>query len=630
MLFSQNDIDNLPIVESELAKKILSQKINLNTINYDLKYHKLDLNLDPEEAFISGTITSHFLALEDLDQITFDLSDNMEVETVIHLGSNSNLDFIQNSNDEVIIDLPSTQDQGVLDSISISYSGNPVSSGFGSFEQSSHNGDPVIWTLSEPYGAKGWWPCKQDLNDKIDSIDVFINTPIYNSDIEDYVAVSNGIEISQEINEDIKTTHFKHNYPIPAYLIAVAVTNYEVYSHEVDNNGNPFEIVNYVYPENLSSAQNQTLITVDIMNFFSEKFEEYPFSDEKYGHAEFGWGGGMEHTTVSFMGNFSRGLIAHELAHQWFGNKITCGSWQDIWLNEGFATYLSGLVIENLDGDDAFNSWKQQKVNSITSQLYGSVYVPAQDTLTVGRIFSGRLSYNKGSMVLHMLRTKLGDDLFFESLQNYLSTPEFAYGYAVSSDFISSVEATSEMNLTEFFNDWLFNEGYPSYSAQWEQPASELQIILSQSTSHESVDFFEGLITVRVIGDSGEVLDLVLEHNYNNQIYINDVGFNVSSLEINPNYNVVSKNNFAVNLSLNSFSINEELKIYPNPTKSNIEIKKPYSLKISNIELYNINGQLVSNYNYSKNLQLESLSQGQYFLKFYSNSGIIYKALIIN
>ena len=630
MLFSQNDIDNLPIIESELAKKILSQKINLNTINYDLKYHKLDLNLDPEEAFISGTITSHFLALEDLDQITFDLSDNMQVESVIYLATNANLGFTQNSNDEVIIDLPSTQDQGVLDSISISYSGNPVSSGFGSFEQSSHNGDPVIWTLSEPYGAKGWWPCKQDLNDKIDSIDVFINTPIYNSDIEDYVAVSNGIEISQEINEDIKTTHFKHNYPIPAYLIAVAVTNYEVYSHEVDNNGNPFDIVNYVYPENLSSAQNQTLITVDIMNFFSEKFEEYPFSDEKYGHAEFGWGGGMEHTTVSFMGNFSRGLIAHELAHQWFGNKITCGSWQDIWLNEGFATYLSGLVIENLDGDDAFNSWKQQKVNSITSQLYGSVYVPAQDTLTVGRIFSGRLSYNKGSMVLHMLRTKLGDDLFFESLQNYLSTPEFAYGYAVSSDFISSVEATSEINLTEFFNDWLFNEGYPSYSAQWEQPASELQIILSQSTSHESVDFFEGLITVRVIGDSGEVLDLVLEHNYNNQIYINDVGFNVSSLEINPNYNVVSKNNFAVNLSLNSFSINEELKIYPNPTKSNIEIKKPYSLKISNIELYNINGQLVSNYNYSKNLQLESLSQGQYFLKFYSNSGIIYKALIIN
>ena len=627
--FSQNNIDDLTNAESEFAQKILSQKINLNTINYDLKYHKLDLDLNPEDAFISGVITSHFLALQDLEQITFDLSDNMQVESVIYLATNASLAFTQNSNDEVIIDLPNIQNQGVLDSVSISYSGNPVSSGFGSFEQSTHDGNPIIWTLSEPYGAKGWWPCKQDLNDKIDSIDVFINTPLYNPNNEDYVAVSNGLEISQVINENIKTTHFKHNYPIPAYLIAVAVTNYQVYSHEVNNNGNPFEIVNYVYPEDFSSAQNQTLITVEIMNFFSEKFEEYPFANEKYGHAQFGWGGGMEHTTISFMGGFSRGLIAHELAHQWFGNKITCGSWQDIWLNEGFATYLSGLVIEHLDGESSFNSWKQQKVNSITSQTSGSVYVPAEDTLSVNRVFSSRLSYNKGSMVLHMLRQKIGDDLFFESLQNYLSEPDFSYGYAVSSEFISSVEATTEQDLNEFFDDWLFKEGYPSYSASWEQPASELQIILSQSTSHESVDFFEGLIKIRVFGDSGEVIDLVLDHNYNEQIFINEVGFNVSSIEINPDFDVVSKNNSTINLSTESNLINKELIIYPNPTSSNIEIKKPNSLKINNIELFNINGQLVSTYKYSETLELRGLNQGQYFFKFHSKQGNIYKSLIV-
>ena len=564
IFFSQNNIDDLSNSESEFAKKILSQKINLNTANYDLKYHRLDLDLDPEEAFISGVITSHFLALEDLNQITFDLSDNMQVQSVIHLNSNANLGFTQTSTDELVIEFQSIQSQGTLDSISVSYSGNPVSSGFGSFEQSNHDGDPIIWTLSEPYGAKGWWPCKQDLNDKIDSIDVYINTPLYNPDNEDYIAVSNGLEISQEINNNIKTTHFKHNYPIPAYLIAVAVTNYEVYSHQVSNNGNPFEIVNYVYPEDFSSAQQQTLVTVDIMDFFTEKFEEYPFSNEKYGHAQFGWGGGMEHTTVSFMGGFSRGLIAHELAHQWFGNKITCGSWQDIWLNEGFATYLSGLIIEHLDGESSFNSWKQQKVNSITSQTYGSVYVPAQDTLTVGRVFSGRLSYNKGSMVLHMLRQKIGDDLFYESLQDYLSNPQFSYGYANSNDFISSVEQTTEMELSEFFDDWLFNEGYPSYVAEWGQPSSELQIILSQQSSHESVDFFEGLIKIRVFGDSGEELDLLLDHSYNSQIFINELDFNVSSIEINPDFDVISKNNFIV-LSSEAPEINNKLVIYPNP-----------------------------------------------------------------
>ena len=628
MFFSQDNIDDLLNSESELAKKILSQKINVNTINYDLKYHKLDINLDPEQAFISGTITSHFLALDDLNQITFDLSDNMQVESVTHLSTNTNLNYTQNSDDELVIDLVQLQSQGTLDSLSVTYSGNPVSSGFGSFEQSYHNGDPIVWTLSEPYGAKGWWPCKQDLNDKIDSIDVYINTPVYNSDNEEYISASNGLEISQSYNDDIKTTHFRHNYPIPAYLIAVAVTNYEIYSHEVSNNGNPFEIVNYVYPEDFSTAQEQTLVTVDIMDFFTEKFEEYPFSNEKYGHAQFGWGGGMEHTTVSFMGNFSRGLIAHELAHQWFGNKITCGSWQDIWLNEGFATYLSGLVIEHLDGESSFKSWKQQKVNSITSQTYGSVYVPAEDTLTVNRVFSGRLSYNKGSMVLHMLRQKIGEDLFYESLQNYLSDPDFSYGYASSNDFISSVEQTTEMELSEFFDDWLFNEGYPSYTAEWGQPSSELQIILNQESSHESVDFFEGLITIRVFGDSGEELDLTLDHNYNNQIFIYELDFNVSSIEVNPEFDVISKNNLVL-LSSEIPEVNNKLVIYPNPTRSNIEIKKPYFLKINNIELYNINGQLISTYSYSKNLELGTLNQGQYFLKFDSESGNIYKSLIV-
>ena len=256
----------------------------------------------------------------------------------------------------------------MLDSLTISYSGNPISSGFGSFEQGTHNGDPVIWTLSEPYGAKGWWPCKQDLNDKIDMIDVYITTPQYNASNEEYIAVSNGLEQSQVVNGNNKTTHFKHQYPIPAYLIAIAVTNYEVYSHEVANNGNPFDVVNYVYPEDLAYAQANTGVTVDIMDLFTNLFEEYPYASEKYGHAQFGWGGGMEHTTVSFMGGFSRGLIAHELAHQWFGNKVTCGSWQDIWLNEGFATYLSGLVIEDFDGLPSFRSWRVGKVDHITSE----------------------------------------------------------------------------------------------------------------------------------------------------------------------------------------------------------------------------------------------------------------------
>src|SRR5690554_4766727 len=401
--FSQNHyLDEISEAEAKSASGHFAPQRNMNTGNYDLKYARLELNVNPTQAYISGKVTSHFEAKENMSSIVFELVDNMTVSEVKQRGVS--LSFTQNSNDEVVITLPQIQNQGVLDSLSISYSGNPISSGFGSFEIATHQGDPVLWTLSEPFGAKAWWPCKQDLIDKIELLDVYLTTPRYNPSNEEYIAVSNGLEINQTVNGNNKTTHFRHQYPIPAYLVAIAVTNYSVYSHTVANNGNPFEIVNYVYPEDLSYVQTQTPVTVDIMNLFTNLFEEYPFANEKYGHAQFGWGGGMEHTTVSFMGSFGRNLIAHELAHQWFGDKVTCGSWKDIWLNEGFATYLSGLVVENLDGNNFFVNWKQSLNNSITSQSGGAVYLSDTDTLNVSRIFSSRLSYNKGAMVTHMLR----------------------------------------------------------------------------------------------------------------------------------------------------------------------------------------------------------------------------------
>lgn len=158
-----------------------------------------------------------------MSQITFDLADNMVVSQVLQRGNP--LTYSQNSNDELVINLPVTQNTGVLDSLTISYSGNPISSGFGSFEVNTHSGKPILWTLSEPYGAKGWWPCKQDLIDKVDNIDVYITSPIVNPDGDEYVAVSNGLEMGQVINGTNKTTHYRHQYPIPAYLIAIAVTN---------------------------------------------------------------------------------------------------------------------------------------------------------------------------------------------------------------------------------------------------------------------------------------------------------------------------------------------------------------------------------------------------------------------
>ncbi|MCZ4317784.1 M1 family aminopeptidase [Aequorivita viscosa] len=625
--FSQNfQSEDISEAEAKAATGWFGKPVNMNTGNYDLKYHRLEFTVDPAQAFITGTVTSHFVAKEDLTTVTFELVDNMTVSQVTQRGTP--ISFAQNNDDEVVITLPQMQTQGVLDSLSVSYSGNPVSSGFGSFETDTHNGDPVMWTLSEPFGAKAWWPCKQDLNDKIDMIDVYITTPRFNPSNEEYVAVANGLELSQTINGSTKTTHFRHQYPIPAYLIAIAVTNYSVYSHTVANNGNPFEIINYVYPEDLAYAQSRTPVTVDIMNLFSNLFEPYPYASEKYGHAQFGWGGGMEHTTVSFMGSLGRGLIAHELAHQWFGDKVTCGSWQDIWLNEGFATYLSGLVVEDFDGDADFRSWRQDKISSITNYTDGSVYIPAQDTTSVNRIFSSRLTYNKGAMVLHMLRKKLGDAVFYQGLKDYLADPELAYGYAKTGDLIRNMEAASGANLSEFFDDWVYGEGYPRYTIQWNQVESgSMNVKISQTQSHSSVSYFEAPVPLRINGTQGEVLDIVLDNTTNNQTYQPTVNFEVRNVNFDPEYDIISKNNNVV-LSNEDFVLEHQIVFYPNPTSGIINLEKPASLNVKKVEVFNALGQVLYSEAFSGTVDVSKFANGILFLRLETSEGIINKTIV--
>ncbi|WP_339659542.1 M1 family aminopeptidase [uncultured Polaribacter sp.] len=616
------DVFSISEAEAKSADKKIHFKANTNTSNYDITYHKLEFSVDPTVASISGKVTTTFTALQNMNSVTFDLDENMTVSAVTENGNA--LTFSQNTDDELIINLQNTLNQGKSTSISITYSGNPTSNGFGSFEVNTHNGTPILWTLSEPYGALGWWPCKQDLNDKIDAIDVYITTP------QQYVAVSNGLEQSAIVTADKKTTHFKHQYPIPAYLIAIAVTNYETYSHTVSNNGNPFPILNYVYPESLTSAQNSTGITVDIMNHFIDLFGNYPFENEKYGHAQFGWGGGMEHTTVSFMGGFSRDLIAHELAHQWFGNKITCGSWKDIWLNEGFATFLTGLSIEKLDGETAYKNWRSSKINSITSLQNGAVYLSDVDTTSVGRIFNSRLSYNKGAMVLHMLRKKLGDINFFQGLKNYISDPDLAYSYAKTPDLIAHLETVSNLELYEFFNDWIYNQGYPTYNLEWNQQNSNtINITLNQTQSDASVSFFEANVPVRVNGTNGEILDLILDNKSNNETFVESVSFLVSSVDFDPETHLISKNNTVVLTTDNQVIASEKLELFPNPVHDFLTIKPTNNLTILTSTIYTLLGKKILE---TKNTQLNlsQLKAGIYIIKVDTNSGILHKKIIKN
>jgi hypothetical protein len=612
--------------------KLMEEKMDFRaspfTQNYDLKYHRMEWMIDPGEYFIAGTVTTYFVPIEDdFNEISFDLATVLDVSEVLYHGQT--LNFQQLSGNQLKISLPNPLSQGQLDSVSITYEGEPPSSGFGSFGQGTHNGVPALWTLSEPYGAKDWWPCKQDLVDKIDSIDVYVRTP------DAYRAASNGLLVGEWAEGNDKVYHWKHRYPIPAYLIAIAVTNYEVYSDFVQvDGGDDIEVLNYVFPEDLNYAQNSTGATVACMELFNDLYGLYPFAEEKYGHAQFGWGGGMEHQTMSFMGGFSHGLQAHELAHQWFGDKVTCGSWADIWLNEGFATYSEGLTYNYGLTSYNFKNWVKSKIDHVTSQPDGSVYV--YDTTNVGRIFSGRLSYSKGAMLLHMLRWKLGDDDYFQALRNYLNDPELAFGYARTNDLQYHLEAVSGQDLNEFFDDWLYGEGYPSYTITWGQDElNKVYVEIAQTTSHSSVDFFEMPVPILFEGIFEDSL-VVLNNTAFGQGFQFDLPFEINKVTFDPDYWIVSKGNTVQEVFVSSnekLDVSETLQLFPNPAKDQLWVKVTGAQELPNAyELLSLNGQRVDagNWNSSFNfIDVSQLQPGHYLARFTFENGVAVKKFVV-
>lgn len=626
--FVCKDLSTIIQQEQQQGEQLLNFRVNELTQNYDLKYLRMELNLNPDVAFISGKITSYFTTKEAaVDAINFDFRDNMQVQQVTYHGISLNWTL---AGDNLHIELPAPLALGTFDSITIAYEGFPESVGFGAFETGNHNGTPVLWTLSEPYGAKTWWPCKQDLNDKIDSIDVIVKTDA------GYRVASNGLLVSEQTIGNEKIYHWKHRYPIPAYLIAVAVTNYAEYSEKMAlNNGDSLLLQHYIYPENLAGYIPQLQKTKEFILLFDQIFGTYPFSEEKYGHAQFGWGGGMEHQTMSFMGGFSDNLIAHELAHQWFGDKVTCGSWQDIWLNEGFATYLNGLIYDFLGSQQDWHNWIANQINYVTSQPGGSVWVP--DTTNVGRIFNGRLSYAKGAMLLHMLRWQLGDDNFFQAIRNYLNDPQLAYGYARTADLQYHLEQQSGQQLTEFFDDWFYGEGFPSYNIVGEAlPGQKLKITAWQSTSHPSVDFFEMPIPVLVKGSAEDTL-LILNHQYNGQEFFFDLGFPATEIQFDPDLWILSANNSAT-LTITQTSDEPAwagaLSLWPNPSSNQLSLEvHNHSPALKGVEIASTDGKVLLRLDattFPVVVNIEQLPPGAYLCSIFSHDGAVVRKFVKN
>ena len=616
LISAQNEAENKSFIDKEIGKyqKMINFNVNPNTLNYDLKYQRMDVSLDPAVLFISGSVTSHFLPNAEMSSIYFDFTDQIPVSQVQYHGVNMN--FQQLATKELKIDFPAAIPANSLDSLTINYAGVPDNSERTYFYVQTHNGSPVLATLSEPYGPQTWFPTKQSMNDKIDEFDLKITTP------DSYSVGSNGKLMSENlISGNKKTSFWRTQYPTAAYLIALSIGNFNKTSDVIGTSSFPY--LNYLYQD--TSANQAVLDNIEwgktAMNIFEEYFGPYPFSNEKYGHVEIAINGAaIEHQTMSGMNSFAKSTVAHELSHQWFGDKITCGSWNEAWLNEGFATFAEHVVFEkNLMTSAEFLAHLSNQINTITSFPNGKIYVDDANLGNIATVFSGRLTYVKGGFVLRMIKWILGDDIFYQMIKDYVANPNFAYKYATTEDFKNQILVSTGKDFTEFFNDWIYGEGYPSYQIKWNQTAANqnIKLKISQTQSDPSVSFFEMPLPIKVTGTNGEIAELVLNNTSNDQIFSEPISFEVANVEFNKTLEIIEKNStvtFDAALATNSI-VKEEIVLFPNPVKNELNFKG--ITKVSGYEIYSVEGKLIKKGNYTpaSSMNISTLNTGNYIIK---------------
>lgn len=537
---------------------------------YDIHFYDITLEVSNTatsvngNVFIEGTVIS-----AGMDTFWFELKDNLTIDSVYVNGIKRNTIIRQNN--VVLVPLPATIPQQETVNTRIWYGGVAQQAGFFSGLSTGFSntwGVNVSWTLSEPFSAPDWLPCKQDLWDKIDSIN-------FNGIATNPNKVGSLGLLTSIVPMAGNKTRFewKTRYPTAFYLIAFAVTNYAEYisyAKPAALAGDSILIQHWVYnatnSSNVSAVnfyKNQLDATNDMMDVFSDLFCLYPFWEEKYGHMQSAMGGGMEHQTMSTMGGFGQDLTAHELIHQWFGDYITCATWSDIWLNEGFASYGEYLYRQFGVSQSSADSWMTSAHNS-ARQPTGSVYVPAGSS--VNRIFSGSLTYKKGGSVMHMLRWEMeNDSLFFKGLNDYLVAK--ANDVSTTDELRQILETSSGLTLQPFFEDWVYGEGFPTYNVRWNQIDSTVFVEVNQTTSSPVTPLFRNKVPVRlVIGGTTRTLRVDPTQGVNRF----QVSGNVTAAQLDPS-NIILKGttssisrNTNLGLSVADLEI-LSFKLYPNP-----------------------------------------------------------------
>ncbi len=608
--------------ESKSERQIINNQDRSNTLNlsqialtelYDVHFYKLDLNVERTTRDLSGIVEIHATVTRSgLNTVLFELHEDLTINSIVINGVNST--FIRNGS-AVSVSVNLAMGDNFI--VSVDYGGTPPVNGWGErgvFNDFSQYGDQVTFTRSQPFSSYRWWPCKQSLTDKADSIYVYLTTDSTNK--------AGSIGLLTDV-ADLGNGKFRYEwqstYPIDYYLVSYSVAEYIDYSVYANPAGatNPILIQNFIYdsPQFLTDFQPYIDTTIDFLEYFSDLYGMYPFENEKYGHCIAPMNGGMEHQTMTTQGSFNTSLTAHELAHQWFGNNVTCESWSDIWLSEGFATYSSCLIEEEFG--TGIGACMADIHANVKLGPDGSVWV--EDTLNRSSIFNWRLTYQKGAAIIHTLRFLINDDTVFSNiLKTYQN--QFSGGTARLDDFKNIAENESGLDLTNFFNEWYYGEGFPNYSIEYTQTGTGTIIKVSHTGSWPFVTpTFTNDIELKFIGSG--MTQIVYRVPITGNVTYHFIPFTASIFNI-----IIDPNNWIVNdfgtvtenpdiVSVEMFS-NTEFKYYPNPFINKISFFSDIS---GDIGVYTIDGKKLKSIwiNQGTNeVDLSDLNSGQYIITF--------------
>ncbi|MCK4236218.1 MAG: M1 family metallopeptidase, partial [Candidatus Krumholzibacteria bacterium] len=472
---------------------------------FDVLHYELDIAFNTSTQAVEGNVKAVVKSLTDsLHSVDLDADNVLTIYSVSEVGGGP-LPWTRPSG-LVSISLDPGLASGEQIEIEITYGGNPTSSPEAGLFYSSYAGNPIIYSLSEPWSARTWWPCKDYPDDKA-TFDIYLSVPsaLFATSNGDYIGSNDEMHWGQSY----KRYHWQESYAMAPYLASIAASVYvRLDDYFVYAPGETMPVTHYVYPLLVTAATEDLNITVPMLEFLSSIYGLYPFTDEKYGVALCSIGGGMEHQTLTSYGHgLIRGdhyydwIFVHELGHQWFGDLITCKDWTHIWLNEGFASYTEALWFEHLEGPARLKTYMESQDHP--SQWNGPILRDPDNSYRW--YYFDNVVYDKAAWVLHMLRHITGDSMFFEILQSYVADPRFRYSYAETDDFIGVCEDHYGSPMDWFFDPWLTRTDRLQYEWSWNSYNMPGWVHLTLAVGQLQDDLYTMPVDFRISTTGGQI-----------------------------------------------------------------------------------------------------------------------------